>query len=247
MTPITRPKRLTDEVATAIASRIQSGSLHPGEQLPAERQLADSLGVSRPVIREALAQLKLDGFIESRQGVGVFVTPTPGHASFRLDRGNGAAADDLKQIFELRQMVEVAASELAAIRRTERDLRAMRSAFSRMEQCVRDGTDGAQADDEFHCTIAAATHNPYVGRFVQFLGQAFTSSRRPTWSDAGHAQGKAVMAQREHRRLLDAIAAGDPRAARAAAVPHLRNSIGRIGIAEATTPKRRHNGPANGS
>lgn len=242
MTPITRPRRLTDEVAAAIASRIQSGKLHPGEQLPAERQLAGSLGVSRPVIREALAQLKLDGFIESRQGVGVFVTPTPGNASFRLDRGNGAAADDLKQIFELRQIVEVAASELAAIRRTERNLRAMRTAFSRMEKCVHDGTDGSQADDAFHCAIATATGNSYVGRFVQFLGQAFASSRRPTWSDAGCAAGKAVAAQREHRKLLDAIVAGDPRAARGAALTHLRNSIERIGITGTTPARPRGNG-----
>lgn len=242
MTPITRPKRLTDEVAATISSRIQSGTLHPGEQLPAERQLADSLGVSRPVVREALAQLKLDGFVESRQGVGVFVAPTPGNASFRLDRGNGAASDDLKQIFELRQIVEVAASELAAIRRTERDLRAMQRAFAHMEQCVRDGTDGSQADDGFHCAIAAATGNAYVSRFVQFLGQAFASSRRPTWSDPGRGAGKAAAAQREHRRLLDAIAAGDPRAARAAALAHLRNSIERIGIADTAPLKNRRNG-----
>jgi GntR family transcriptional repressor for pyruvate dehydrogenase complex len=242
MMPITRPKRLTDEVAATIASRIRSGTLHPGEQLPAERQLADSLGVSRPVVREALAQLKLDGFVESRQGVGVFVAPTPGNASFRLERGNGTASDDLKQIFELRQIVEVAASELAATRRTERDLRAMQRAFSRMEHCVRDGTDGSQADDEFHCAIAAATGNPYVGRFVQFLGQAFASSRRPTWNDAGHGAGKAAAAQREHQRLLDAIAAGDPRAARAAALAHLRNSIERIGIAGTAPLKNRRNG-----
>lgn len=227
---IARPSSLSDEVVRALESRVQSGEFGPGAQLPTEKQLSEIFAVSRAVVREAIARLKTDGYIETRQGAGAYVCLQPGKVSFKLRRGDGPDAQEAQQIFELRLLVEVGAAELAARRRTDKDVRAMRLQLGRMSEALAAGGDGSDADDAFHRAIAAATHNGYVRRFVEFLGHQFSDSRRPTWSVDGHERGRAKAAQKEHERLFAAIEAGDARAARRAAQAHLRNAAERLGI-----------------
>ena len=229
---IRRPPSLTDEVFRALEERIRGGAYEPGDRLPTEKQLSSFFGVSRTVVREAISRLKADGFVETRQGAGAFVAVEPGLLSFKLIQGGGAGEDDLKHIFELRLAVEVSAAELAADRRTDDDVRAMRTELENMAQALRAETDGSEADDRFHRAIAAATHNPYLRRFVEFLGHHFSDTRRPTWSASGRDAGKPEAAQREHESLFAAIVAGDARAARVAAENHLRQSARRTGLME---------------
>ncbi len=228
--PIARPSSLSDEVFRALESRLQSGEFAPGERLPTEKQLSEAFGVSRAVVREAVARLKADGYVETRQGAGAYVAAQPGGASFRLGRGDGFDADGVRQIFELRLLVEVGAAELAARRRTDEDLRALRTELERMGEALERGADASAADDRFHRAIAAATHNGQVRRFMEFLGHQFSDSRRPTWSADGHQQGRARAAQKEHERLFAAIAAGDRAGPRRAAESHLRNAAKRLGL-----------------
>src|SRR5215210_4601587 len=110
---IARGERLSDKVARQLAEAIDRGELKPGERLPRERELTDSFSVSRMVVREALSQLKSEGLIEARQGLGAFVAVDPQRDSFRL-RSPGDNGHDLQQIFELRVIVESAAAEMAA-------------------------------------------------------------------------------------------------------------------------------------
>lgn len=224
---IHRPPRLSEEVSTELEARIQRGDYAPSAQLPTEKVLAETFGVSRAVIREAIARLKADGLIETRQGSGAFVTANPKSLNFRLPAGGESG---LLHIFELRTMIEATVADLAARRRTDEDVAAMRACLERMDNALAAEQDGSEADDDFHLAIAAATHNQYVLRLAEFLGRQFSESRRMAWVDHPRGMESPREAQREHQALLEAIAAGDPAASRQAAHVHLRGAAERVGI-----------------
>lgn len=222
---LARPLSLCDEVFRALEERIRSGEFPPGGRLPTEKQLAERFGVSRAVVREAVSRLKADAYVETRQGAGAYVMAQPGNRSFRLGAAGGTRKE-IAQVFELRLLAETGAAELAARRRTARDPQDLKREWLSMEEALRGGTGGAAADDAFHRAIAAATHNGQIRRFMEFIGSRFSETRHPTWADAKLARA----AQKEHGRILVAIEAGDPRAARAAAQAHLRNAARRLGL-----------------
>ncbi len=228
--PVARPARLSEEVSSDLNRRIARGELRPGDRLPTEKVLGETFGVSRAVVREAIARLKADGLIETRQGSGAYVAEAPSSLKLRFTPSNEAAPrDDLRQIFELRAMVEGAVAELAARRRTRGDITVMKKALAAMDSALARGEDGTASDDAFHIAIAAATRNPYVSHLVEFLGRHFSETRRLAWPDSASGDLPRA-AQQEHRTLLDAIAAGDGPAARTAALSHLRGAAGRVGI-----------------
>ena len=224
---IHRPPRLSEEVSAELEARIHRGDYGPGAQLPTEKVLAETFGVSRAVVREAIARLKADGMIETRQGSGAFVSDNPKSLNFRLSVNND---DALLHIFELRTMIEATVAELAARRRTDADVVTMRECLKRMEEALAAETDGSEADDDFHLAIASATHNQYVLRLSEFLGRQFSESRRMAWIDHPRGMESPREAQREHYLILEAIAAGDPAAARQAAHVHLRGAAERVGL-----------------
>lgn len=228
---VERPRGLADQLVRAMQARIDAGDLAPGARLPTEHALGERFGVSRAVVREAIARLKADGYVETRQGAGGFVADEPGLASFRLAPDGRVEPDELGQLFELRAAVEVATARLAAGRRTRADLEAIRRALQDVACAIEAGTDGVAADGAFHRAIAAATHNGHLQRFVEFLGHHFAETRRPAWTEAGRRARRPHAAQREHERIFAAILRGDPAAAARAAADHLRGSARRIGVA----------------
>lgn len=227
---IIRPPRLAETLSHSLRRWVREGRLGPGDQLPTEKQLADQFAVSRAVVREAIARLKADGYVETRQGAGAFVSPLAGHGSFRLQEEATPVECHARNVFELRYVVELGCAELAAMRRRPADLAALRAPLVRMADALRSGVEAAADDDAFHRAVAAATHNPLVERFVEFMGAQFSESRLPTWSEEGRANGRARDAQAEHEAMFAAIEAGDAPAARRAAEAHLRNAARRIGI-----------------
>ncbi|MCB1938644.1 MAG: FadR family transcriptional regulator [Rhodocyclaceae bacterium] len=231
ISPLSRPSQLSESVSNTIEQWICDGSMAPGVKLPTEKALSTQFGVSRAVVREAISRLKAEGYVHSRQGAGAFVMARPGLESFRLaGRGEAASDDVTADIFELRYIVETAAAALAARRRTRDDLAVMREALVTMGARLACRGDGTQADDDFHIAIAAATGNPMIQRFARFMGNQFYASRVPTWNEEGHAEGRAQDAQDEHQAIFDAIAAGDPMAAHAAARNHLVQAAHRLGM-----------------
>lgn len=224
---IHRPPRLSEEVSSELGARIQRGDYAPGAQLPTEKVLSETFGVSRAVVREAIARLKADGMIETRQGSGAFVAANPKSLNFRIAPGG---EEGLLHIFELRTMIEATVAELAARRRTDADVKAMRACLKRMDDALAAESDGSEADDDFHLAIAAATHNQYVLRLAEFLGRQFSESRRMAWVDHPRGMESPREAQREHQLLIEAISAGNPAAARAAAHMHLRGAAERVGL-----------------
>lgn len=228
---LARSVGLGDALAGRLASAIAAGEFPPGARLPTEKQLVEQYAVSRTVVREAIARLKTDGFVETRQGSGAFVTAKPGLASFRISApGNppGALGEtELGHIFELRAVMEAGMAELAAQRRSESDLAAIRQAYDGMQQALAEGRDGSAADDAFHAAIAAAAHNPYLAQFAAFLAQHFSATRAVTWKAGAMQAGSARAAQAEHARLLAAIEAGAGEGAAHAARDHIRQAAAR--------------------
>lgn len=242
---LTRPLRLSEEVCGDLQRRIAAGELAPGDRLPTEKALGDAFGVSRAVVREAIARLKADGLIETRQGSGAFVVDAPKSINLRFWQGTGPELDELRDIFELRAMVETSVAGLAAQRRRQADLRAMAAQLAAMDAAIEGNDDGAEADDNFHIAMARATRNAYVGRLVEFLGRHFSASRKLAWHGTRRKLAHPEDAQREHRALYEAIAAGDAATARRCAYEHLRGTAARLGIrlnldadATAATPRR---------
>ena len=227
---IARPLRLSEEVSGELQRRVARGELKPGDRLPTEKALGDAFGVSRAVVREAIARLKADGLIETRQGSGAFVVEAPKTINLRFWQGAGPELNELRDIFELRVMVEGAVAELAAQRRDDDDLRAMTGHLQAMDDAMSSGRDGTEADDNFHIAMAKATHNAYVGRLVEFLGRHFSESRKLAWHDSSVQLGLPHESQREHRALLDAISLGNAETARHCALEHLRGTASRLGI-----------------
>lgn len=231
--PVSFP-RLSDEVARQLEQWIIDEGFESGARLPTEKLLCERFGVSRAVIREAISRLKAEGCIRTRQGSGAYLASRPGEGSFRL-LGAGSALQpgvprELADVFELRFIMEAAAAELAAERRSAADIDRIARALGRMERALAAGDDAVQADDDFHVAIAAATHNPQLERFQVFMGRQLSASRAPTWDASGHAAGRAREAQCEHQRLHDAIVAADPQAARHAAAAHVEGAVMRLGL-----------------
>lgn len=226
LTQISRTEHLPARIAAHFARQIQEGELKPGDKLPTENAMSKNFGVSRTVIREAIAQLRNEGMIETRQGVGAFVIDRPTR-HIRLDDRRQMDTHGFRDLFQLRVPLEIEAAGLAATYHRAEHLRQLDEALQRMS--VAGGDDGIVADLDFHRTIAAATGNDY---FVQFLGavsdrilQTIVESRERTRLDE-----IVAIVNREHTELRDAIAARDPVRARAAMRAHMVGSAERIAL-----------------
>ncbi|CAM3296404.1 FadR/GntR family transcriptional regulator [Paracoccus nototheniae] len=228
LTQISRTEHLPARIAARFARQIQQGELKPGDRLPTENAMSKSFGVSRTVIREAIAQLRNEGMIETRQGVGAFVIDRPTR-HIRLDDGDHMEGHDFRDLFQLRVPLEIEAAGLAAAYHRPEHLHQMDQALIRMTATGDQADDGILADLDFHRTIAAATGNDY---FVQFLGavsdrilQTIVASRTRIRLDE-----IVAIVNREHVDLRDAIAARDPIRARNAMRAHMSGSAARIGL-----------------
>ncbi len=240
---VVRPQSLADETYRQLLLQLDMGLWRTTEKLPTEKALAESFGVSRPILREALARLKADGRIESRQGAGAFVADRNKISAFRIadtraasSAGNTAAQDadaaDIAEceMLELRQIVESGAAELAAARRTPEELKAIRNAVEAMDRAIAARIDGSDVDDAFHNAIAAATHNAQLAKFVEFLGAQFSASRKVTWDHAGYSVGITELGQVDHHSILNAIESGDTTLAKDLAHSHVQRAIDRVNI-----------------
>ncbi|HEX7076132.1 MAG TPA: FadR/GntR family transcriptional regulator [Hyphomicrobiaceae bacterium] len=226
--PLVRPSGLPDEIAKLLRNEILKGTLKPGDKLPSEQQLCRMFGVSRPVVREAISRLKYDGVLESFQGRGVFVRGDGSGPSFRIDEPNLADQSELAHIIELLVAIEGAATGLAAARRSQQELEAIKRALNAMARAIDEGLNGVDEDVAFHRTIVEATRNPFFIALVAFLESRVRNLIRAARTNTARYEGLAYKVQEEHEAIYEAIAAGDPDAAKAAAERHLRNAAARL-------------------
>lgn len=222
-----RPEPLHQTIASQILDEITHGRLVPGDRLPSEHELAGAFDVSRNIVREAIACLRADGVIESRQGAGAFVLAPKDRQAIRIQ---ASALDDqrkLLSLFELRGLLEIEAAGLAAKRRNRSELRAIGDALLRMKADKTMSDTGVDADLEFHHHIAVASRNDYLVEFLDFVGQRI----RQTIFDAraSNARDEIVATTlSEHGVIHDAIAAGDAEAARTAMRLHIEGAARRL-------------------
>lgn len=228
MLELQRPDTLVERVVSAIRAEIDSGRLAAESRLPTEQQLAEQLNVSRSVVREAVAQLKADGVLIARRGLGSYISQTPSGTVFRFP-GSQGRKPDLVQMFEMRLWIETQAAAIAARRRDADDLARMASALGTMENPRSDFATASAADVAFHRAIAEASKNDYFVAFHDFLGGQLAAARRTAWENsATPAVGGSADALRERRALYQAIADGDRQAAAGCAEAHLRASAKRL-------------------
>lgn len=231
-TPVTTGARLSDQVAEQLAAEIRRGGLAPGDKLPTEAQLVAQFGVSRTVVREAVSRLKSLGLVDSRQGSGVFVCAQASFAPLHFEAQHAASQTAVVQMVELRRALEAEVAALAAQRRSASDLRRIQAAVRALDAAVQGGGDGVREDVEFHRAIAQAADNPFLLQTLAYLGQFLHGATQVTRANEARRHDFAQAVQDEHAAIVQAVQAGDPQAARAAAAGHMDNAILRIRSAD---------------
>ena len=243
--PQMRAKSQPQRVVDGVSERIRNAALKPGDRVPSEPELMREFGVSRTVVREAMSRLQASGLVETRQGVGTFVLALPAAQPLLTLGPRNVEVRQVLAMLELRISLEAEAASLAAVRRSEAHLTAMREALDAFDAHRRAGLSTVEDDFRFHRQIAAATGNEYFEEVLGSLGSATISRRLPdavrpqreATTDGSHGRfgeaqpalepGKEIT-QREHESIYDGIRRGDPAAARAAMFMHLSNSRERL-------------------
>jgi GntR family transcriptional regulator, transcriptional repressor for pyruvate dehydrogenase complex len=228
---VNRGPHLSTLVASSISREIAQGRLKSGDQLPTEQQLALTFGVSRNVVREAIARLRSEGRIWSQQGRGAFVADEPNPTVLTIDFEALQQGDAFRSLFELRGILEVQAAALAARRRTEEDLSALEGALATMREAPYGSVTWLKTDLEFHKKVAAATGNAYMVQFLMFVSEKVRESILASGNQQ-RSEDLAAVTLGEHQRILDAIVAGDADQAQDAMRAHLHNAAGRVGLAD---------------
>jgi GntR family transcriptional repressor for pyruvate dehydrogenase complex len=223
LTPIAPTRGLVEQIGQRIAADIAAGRLVPGARLPTEQAMMDAMGVSRTVIREAVAALRAEGLVLTHQGIGSFVAQQPAHALFRLEPGQAASVTDALHIMELRTAVETEAAGLAAERATKAQRRAIHNALASIDAAIERGESAVAEDFAFHAVITDATGNPQFRRFLDFLGR-FIIPRASVRIRALNLRTYLMTFQEEHRAIVAAIDSGSVEHAQAAMRAHLISS-----------------------
>lgn len=219
----------TAQLVAHLGRDIRAGRFRAGEQLPTEQEMIARYQVSRTVVREAIASLRAEGLVVSRQGAGVFVTADDAARPFRIVSDEVRSLAEWENLLQLRLAVEVEAAGIAAARRTADELARMAQCLDVIDAAIAAGETAVAEDFAFHLSIAAATSNPYFGRFLGFLGTVIIPRQtlRMGTDDAAARRAYLTQVQAEHRRIHQAVAAANASAARAATRDHLETARAR--------------------
>ncbi len=226
---IRRNEHLPARIASHIGKEIAEGRIVPGEKLPTEHILAKTFGVSRSVVREAIAQLRNEGLVETRQGVGAFVLETLGRGSIRIEQANLYDRESFRRLFQLRMPLEIEAAGLAAVHHDDADLKKLDESLAQMTGAEKWTDQGIVADLVFHRALASATHNEYYLLFIGFVAERISLA-------INAARAAAILEEivevtiAEHVAIRDAVATRDPLIARAAMRDHIIGAADRLGL-----------------
>jgi GntR family transcriptional repressor for pyruvate dehydrogenase complex len=213
-----------------LAYLLESGQARVGQKLPAERELVEIFGVGRSSVREALKSLSLLGLLEIRQGDGTYVrSPSSDLLPQVIEWGLMLSEHKTAEMLEARRVIEVAAAELAAVRRTESELAVLQAHLEGMRENIKSPSGWVEHDVQFHLAIARAAHNgalaDYLFRLRSLLG-AWMKQNRETF-------GGTPTVYEEHKAIYDAVQAGDAETAGVAMRRHICSVTQRLDAAEA--------------
>jgi GntR family transcriptional regulator, transcriptional repressor for pyruvate dehydrogenase complex len=228
----------SEHVVARIRAMIARGDLHPGDRLPAERDLAKQLGISRPSLRAGLRSLVALGVLLSKHGSGTFVADEPLLDSEQLSMMAALHGFTFDQIFEARRVLEVQVASLAAERATGEGLAAIAEEVANMYATIDVPQQYLIHDIKFHRAIAAASDNPILAALIEMVSAVMYDRRRETIGRAHDFKESIEM----HQRIYRAIRAHKSDEARAAMHEHLVLSQ-RAYRTEETTPKKTRKQP----
>lgn len=213
--PLARP-RLYEQVVRQLRAHVTDSGLVAGDKLPAERDLAERLGVSRASIKQALVALEVQGLIEVRHGGGTYLLRQ--HLDTEPFDELVARQRRLPDVLDAREALETKLAELAAERRTEDDLAELEGALSDMREQIETGELGDAGDRRFHAAITAAAHSSLLAEFMRTIATEIAESRQESLRQP-HRPPKSLS---QHERIAEAIRTRNPRAAVTAMRRHLR-------------------------
>lgn len=205
---VNRQVKLSQQVADQIEQLYREGKIAAGKRLPAERDLCDDFGVSRTVIREAINILEAKGLLSSLSGSGTYVQEIgPKNVQDMLDLFFSTQTDEaiVRHAFEFRVTLEVQIARIAAQKRTDANLVALRRCLEEMEQTLDDVGRFSRIDLNFHLVMARSTQNPF---FEIFLDPYFRTIHRLV-ERSNAIPDRTVGTLESHRTIVDAVEAGD--------------------------------------
>ncbi|WP_372697047.1 FadR/GntR family transcriptional regulator [Arthrobacter sp. JSM 101049] len=211
---VARP-RLYEQLMEQILGYVEAEQLGAGDRLPAERDLAEQLGVSRATLAQALVALEVLGVIDVQHGTGAVLVYRPSMAT--LLRKLREHQNRLPDIVEARSTLEVKLAALAAERRTAEDLAAIDAALEEMAAEVEAGDRGVHGDELFHQAITAAAHSAVLAQMMSFISEMILETRIESLGQPGRPEVSLAA----HRRIAEAIRAGEPQSAAEAMGRHI--------------------------
>ncbi len=223
-----KTESLSARLSELLRERIVSGAVKPGDKLPSEAELTRVHSVSRTVVREAMAALRIEGLVEARRGSGVYA----------LDRGPVSDGQSLTglttgritgviELLEIRGAVEVRAAGLAAMRRSNANIDTILDANNVVAEFYRKNEPTREADYRFHYAIAEATQNTFFPQFLNLIRTGMVPRQDLGKSLAGHVYTRNPALLQEHRQIVEAIIYQDAAAAETAMEQHLEGNLAR--------------------
>jgi len=210
--------RIHEEVVSQVHELIKEGRFKAGDQLPSERELAETFKVSRTSVREALRALETQGLVISKTGMGNFVADLPIESLVApLARMLIEEKNALADVFELRKLIEPQIASLAAERATAQDVERMKLLLKKQREQVERGATGVDADTEFHFAIGRATQNHAIEKLVSGLLDVLSHSREESLQTSGRRQASID----SHLAIVAAIEKHDQAKAREAMRYHI--------------------------
>jgi GntR family transcriptional repressor for pyruvate dehydrogenase complex len=213
--PVARP-RLYEVIVEQLCAYIADNEMDPGDRLPAERDLAAKLGVSRASLSQALVALEVQGVLSVRHGDGAILIRRP--AEDRAIKALREHADRIPDIIEAREALEVKLVGLAAARRSDAEMAAIDAAIEKMEAEVDAGERGVVGDEMFHEAITAAAHSSLLAKLMHEISGLIKETRIESLSQEDRPRASLE----GHRRIADAVRKQDPQEASQAMADHIR-------------------------
>jgi GntR family transcriptional regulator, transcriptional repressor for pyruvate dehydrogenase complex len=212
--------RLYEQIVQQIEESVQKGELKPGDQLPAEPELAQQFRVSRTAVREAVKVLREKGLVEAYSGRGTFITDGTSQAMrqsldlmIKIGQPEGSA-----RLVEVRGILEPEIAALAATRVEPQLLASMREAIAVMDRALDDADTFIEADNDFHLLVAEAAANPLILSLIDSIVGLLREQRMRIF----RVNGGGERGQFHHKRIFAAIERRDPEGAREAMRAHLQ-------------------------
>ena len=215
------PQRLNDQTADRLLHMIDSNPAYPpGAKLPNEPRLCQLFGVSRTTLREAVRSLAAQGYVEVRRGSGTFVldrSPAPDIGLQRLE----CLRTRLRDLFEIRMMLEPQAARLACLRGTDEELQEIARRAECVAQAIREGKNFSQPEETFHQAFVAATHNPFMEQLLPIIHNALHEA----WAALDVESLLAQPTLQDNELLMGFLRQRDEEGVQYAMAAHIRHTI----------------------